>query len=297
MEITFLGTTSMVPTKDRNHSAILLAFKDEKILIDCGEGTQRQLRMAKIAAPRITKILITHWHGDHVLGLPGLMQTLIANDYNKDLEIYVPEGTKDNFKKMFGFFVLRGDTIRHKVIEVPEGKFFESEDFELHAFKVDHTSSSVGYVFKEKDRKRINLQYLKKFGLKQNPILKKLQQGKDIVWEGKKIKVKDATVPVKGKKISFVLDTKYFAGLVKPVKDSDILIAESTYLDDMKKVAVERKHMTAQQAGSLAKKAKVSELYLTHFSQRYQDLKLFLDEARKEFKNVKVARDFLKVRV
>ncbi len=297
MEITFLGTTSMVPTKDRNHSAILLAYKDEKILIDCGEGTQRQLRMAKIAAPRITKILITHWHGDHVLGLPGLMQTLIANDYNKDLEIYVPKGTKDNFKKMFGFFVLRGDQIRHKVIETSPGKFFENEDFELHAFKVDHTATSQGYVFKEKDKKRINLQYLKKFGLKQDPILKNLQKGKDIVWKGKKIKVKDATVPVKGKKVSFVLDTKYFAGLVKSIKDSDLLITESTYLNDMENVAIERKHMTAKQAGSLAKKANVSELYLTHFSQRYQDLKLFLDEARKEFKNVKVAKDFLKIRV
>lgn len=296
MEITFLGTTSMVPTADRNHSAILLSYKAENILIDCGEGTQRQLRIAKISACKITKILITHWHGDHVLGLPGLMQTLVAHEYNKELEIYVPKGTKGNFQKMFDFFVLRGHQIKYKVVEVDTGKFFENEDFELYSFEVDHGTQARGYSFVEKDKRRINLSYLAKYGLKQHPILKDLQLGNDIEWEGKKIRAKLATTEIKGKKVSIVLDTAYFDGLVKVVEGADVLICESNYLEELKSVAAERKHMTAKQAAGLAKKAKVKELYLTHFSQRYKNLKPFLDEARPVFKNVKVAKDFLKVK-
>ena len=285
----------MVPTADRNHSAILLSYKAEKILVDCGEGTQRQLRVAKISACKITKILITHWHGDHVLGLPGLMQTLIAHEYNKELEIYVPKGTKANFQKMFDFFVLRGHQIKYKVVEVGSGKFFESEDFELHSFNVKHGTRARGYSFVEKDKRKINLAYLKKYGLKQHPVLKDLQLGKDIEWKGKKIKARLATKPIFGKKVSIVLDTAYFVELVKAVKGADVLISESNYLEDLKDVAAERKHMTAKQAATLAKKAKVKALYLTHFSQRYNSLKPFLDQAKPVFKNTKVAKDFLKV--
>jgi len=294
MEIVFLGTSSMVPTSYRNHTAILLNFKNEHILVDCGEGTQTQFRKAKISPAKITKVLITHWHGDHVFGLPGLIQTLMACQYQKTLEIYGPKGFKKYFDRMMKAFLLRGDKISIKVKELGEGKFFEHNDFTLESHKLIH-GNCIGYNFIEKDRRKINLKYLKKFKLQKHPILKNLQRGKDITWEGKKIKVKDATNLVKGKKISFVFDSGKTNNIPKMCKNSDLMICESTYMQDMKDIAAERNHLTNVQAAEYAKKAKVKQLVLTHFSQRYPDTKDMLKEAKKKFKDTIAAKDFLKI--
>ena len=291
MELVFLGTSSMVPTAERNHSAILLSYKAENILIDCGEGTQRQFRKAKISPAKLTKLLITHWHGDHVLGIPGLLQTLIANHYNKTLEIYGPKGTKDKMDKMLDAFVLRGDMINFVVKEVKEGKIFENDGFILEAFRLKH-GVCYGYNFIEKDRRKINL---KKFGLKSDPILKDLQQGKDIMWKGKKVKAKDATTIVKGKKISVVMDTGLTDSIPKFCKNANLMVCEATLMHDFKELAKERDHLTSVQAGSLAKKAKVGKLVLTHFSQRYKHDKEIVKEAKTKFKNTIGAKDFLKI--
>ena len=154
IEIIFLGTSSMVPTKERNHSAILLSFKGNNILVDCGEGTQRQLKIANISASKTTKILITHWHGDHVLGLPGLIQTLAANNYSGVLEIYGPKGTKDKFKHMFKAFEFDQNKIKLDINEVDKGKFFENDDFILECLPLEHGTLGLGYNFIEKDRRR-----------------------------------------------------------------------------------------------------------------------------------------------
>ncbi|MCX6711860.1 MAG: MBL fold metallo-hydrolase, partial [Candidatus Woesearchaeota archaeon] len=120
MKITFLGTSCMVPTKDRNHISILLNYKNENILIDCGENTQRQLKIANVSPTKITRILITHWDGDHVLGLPGLIQTLAANEYNKTLQIYGPKGSKEMVSNMLKTYNMK-DKIKLSVIEVKSG--------------------------------------------------------------------------------------------------------------------------------------------------------------------------------
>ncbi|MBN2112208.1 MBL fold metallo-hydrolase, partial [Candidatus Woesearchaeota archaeon] len=137
MEIVFLGTSCMVPTKERNHSAFFLSYKAEGILFDCGEGTQRQLKIAGIKPQKVTKILLTHWHGDHVLGLPGLIQTLGASEYSKTLEIYGPKGTSKHIKAMFEAFVF-DKPFEMKVKEVAGGKFFENADFILEAKPLKH---------------------------------------------------------------------------------------------------------------------------------------------------------------
>jgi ribonuclease Z len=291
MEIVFLGTSSMVPTADRNHPAILLNYKAEHILVDCGEGTQRQFRKAKISPAKITKLLITHWHGDHVLGIPGLLQTLIQSNYSKTLEIYGPKGTKSYFSKMMDAFDIRGHMINYKIKEIKGGKIFDDKEFYLEAFRLDH-GSCYGYNFIEKDRRKINL---KKFGLKSDPILKKLQEGKDIIWEGKKIKAKDATTLVKGKKVCIVSDTGKCDNITKFGKNSDLMICEATLMHELKDIAKERKHLTSVQAAECAKKAKVKSLILTHFSQRYNDVKYLLKEAKAKFKETKAASDFLKI--
>jgi len=293
MEITLLGTSSMIPTEERNHSAALLKYKDENILIDCGEGTQRQLRKAQLSAMKITKICITHWHGDHILGLPGLFMTLASQGYAKTLEVYVPKGTKENVEKIMSFFVRR-ETIKYRVIEVESEIFFGNEDFYLEAKPLKHSTPSVGYRFVEKEKRKVDMRALKKRGIKEGPHIKNLQKGEDILYEGKKIKAKDFTTVIPGKIISLVTDTVFCDTAIELAKNADILLCESTYLDEMKEEAEIRKHMTATQAATIAKKAKVKKLVLVHFSQRYKDLSLFTKEAKKTFANVSIGKDLQK---
>jgi ribonuclease Z len=296
MEITFLGTGAMVPTVERNHCSFLLEFRDEGIMFDCGEGTQRQLRKAKISPAKITKILISHWHGDHVLGIPGLVQTMAACEYSKTLEIYGPVGSKEFFSRMFNSFVLDAK-ISIKVHEVTEGVFFENEWFKLEAKPLRHSSRCIAFAFIEKDRRRINMDYMKKFGLQQHPIMKELQNGKDIEWKGNKIKADDATLVVKGKKIVYVADTAMCNNAVEISKESDILICESTLAEDMADKAEISKHLTSSQAAEIARESKVKKLILTHFSPRYKNVSHMKEEAKKIFKRVSCAKDFLKIKL
>tara|TARA_Y100000310_G_scaffold342470_1_gene445893 strand:+ start:211 stop:1104 length:894 start_codon:yes stop_codon:yes gene_type:complete len=292
MEIVLFGTSSMVPTSERNHSATLLSYKEEKILIDCGEGTQRQFRKVKISPMKLSKILITHWHGDHILGLPGLIQTLGANDYAKELMIFGPKGTKKKFDTMFDFFVHRSKKIKYKVVEVEEGFVFENENYRIEASAMEHSTKTLAYAFIEKPKRRVNMDYVRKKGLKEGPIIKKLQEGKDVSHEGVKVKAKDATYMEEGKKFVIVTDTVPCSNAVKIAKDADILFCEATFLEDLKDKAKEFKHMTAKQAATIAKKANVKRLVLTHFSQRYKDTKGHAKEAKEIFENTVIGNDF-----
>ena len=291
MKITFLGTSSMMPTATRNHSSILFNYKDENILVDCGEGTQRQFRVGNLNPLKITKILITHWHGDHVLGLPGLLQNLYRNNYNKTLEIYGPKGTKLFLQKMFEWFY-SDIKLKISIKEVEEGIFFENQDFKLECTKLDHKVPCLGYSFIEKNKRKINMNYLKKFNLKNNPIIRELQLGKDIIWEGRKIKNKLATKTISGKKVSFILDTGFTKNILKLAKDSNVLICESTHGDELIEKAKKFKHLTSKQAALIAKQSKCKELILTHFSQRYKETNNLLKEAKRVFKNTSAANDF-----
>lgn len=286
----------MIPTAERNHSAILLSYKTENILIDCGEGTQRQLRLAKISPCKITKILISHWHGDHILGIPGLIQNLGAHQYRKTLEIYGPKGTKKYLKNLLAGVVFQ-NKIKIQVKEISSGTFYKDSEFTLSALKLKHTIPCLGYIFQEKDRLKINLKYLIKFSLTRHPLLGKLQKGKSISYKGKKISVKKATIPIKGKKITFIMDTAPMPSINKLAKNSDLLITESTWTSNLESQVKKRKHLTAQLAAKIAKKAKVKKLILTHFSQRYKDLDDIEKEAKKEFKNTVLAKDFMVVEV
>lgn len=294
MEITFLGTGSMMPTAERNHSAVLLSYKNETMLFDCGEGTQRQLRMAKISPTKITKILITHWHGDHMLGLPGLIQTMGACEYSRVLEIYGPGGTKSYLKKLLSSFIMES-RVKMKVVEIEKRAFYENDDFMLEALPVRHSAPCLAYAFIEKDKRKINIEYLKKYGLKKHPILKELQKGKDIVWEGKKIKAEKATVLKKGRKIVYITDTTHCENLVKIAKDADLLICESTLSSKLKEKAARIKHMASCDAAEVARKAKAKKLVLTHFSQRYKSVSELKKEAKAIFPETECAEDFMKI--
>jgi len=296
IKLTFLGTAGAIPTAKRNHTAILLDYQGEHILIDCGEGTQRQFRKARINPGKINSLLISHWHGDHVLGVPGLLQTLGLSGYNKSLYIYGPRGTKKFMKEILKIFHFTGN-YQIKVKEV-SGKFFETDDFYLEASSMIHGVPCNAYNFVIKDKLRIDKKKLAKTKIPLGPLMFKIKQGKDVTYNGKKYNAKSLTYLEKGKKISVVMDTKMNERIVPFVKNSDLLICESSFGEDMKAFAKERFHLTAKQTGEIAKKSKSKRLILTHISQRYErDMKSILNQAKKEFKNVSIVSDLDEIEV
>ena len=299
IKITFLGTSDAIPSKARNHPAVLISYKDENILVDCGEGTQRQFRKAGINPGKITKMLITHWHGDHVLGIPGILQTLAFSDYKKTLEIYGPVGTKKYIKQMMKTFVFSGK-LNFKIFEINKnGRFFDKREFFLEAQEMTHGCPCLAYNFVIAGKIRINKEKLKKLKIVSGPHLSKLKTGKDIFYKGKKYSSKNLTYTEPEKKISIVMDTTANSKIETFVKNSDILIIDSTYNAASEILAKEHKHMTSKQAATIAKNAKVKKLVLTHISQRYsKNSSELLNEAKKIFnKNVFLPKDLDKIEI
>ena len=294
INISFLGTGATIPTKNRNHISILLSYKNENILVDCGEGTQKQFRKADLNPCSITRILITHWHGDHILGLPGLLQTLALSGYSKKLHIYIPKGTKNFMESIMKTFIFEGN-LNYKIEEV-EGKFFENSDFYLEAFPLKHSAKCNGYSFIEKDKLRISKNKINSLKLPHSPMLKDLVMGKDIIHNNKKIKAKSITYLQKGRKISFAFDTGYAKNIIQNIKNANLLIIEATYLEKEKNIAERYKHLTASQAANFAKKAKVGKLILTHISPRYENHEdKILKEAKKIFKSSIIVKDLERI--
>ncbi|MDO8628678.1 MAG: ribonuclease Z [Nanoarchaeota archaeon] len=292
MKITFLGTSCMMPTPKRNHPAVVLSWEGENILLDCGENTQRQLRIAGIPPTAITKILLTHWHGDHVLGLPGLIQSMVGNNYARVLEIYGPKFTKKNVEHMLGGFALQGDKMKILVKEVDAGIFFENRDFRLESLQVKHSVPCVAFAFQELPKRKMNLALLKKLGIPRGPLFGKLQRGEDVMFNGKKVLAKKATFLVPGKRIVYLTDTSLVDNCYVIAKNADVLVSESTYSKVDEEKAKEKLHLTAEQAALIAKKSKAKKLALMHFSQRYKDVSALEREAQKVFKHSQVMNDF-----
>ena len=290
IKITFLGTSDSVPSASRNHPAMFLTYNGENILFDCGEGTQRQIRKAKLNPCKITRILITHWHADHILGLPGLLKTLALSGYKKTLYIYGPKGTKLLIKNLLKLFAVR-EEYPIKIEEV-NGKFFETSDFYLAAEKMTHSVACNAYSFVKKGNLRIDKKKLQKLKIPSGPHLQRLKQGKSISYKGKKYSSKLLTYSEGEKKISFVLDTSFNNKISPFVRNSDIFICESSFSHELKDKAEERGHMTAKKVAEIANKSKVKKLFLMHISQRYSGkLKKILTEAKRIFKNSFLAND------
>ena len=300
IKITFLGTSDMIPTPQRSHTAILLKYKAEDILIDCGEGTQVQFRKAKLNPCKVTRILISHWHGDHVIGLPGLIQTLAQSEYPKTLKIYGPVGTKEYIKNMLKGFIFGGiEYIKIDITEINnDGVFIDEEDFKIEAYQLSHRCPVLGYSFIEKDKTRIDKKKLNKLGIS-GKIVGELKKGKNIKIKGKTIKSKDLVYFQKGRKISTLFDTGLCKNCYAVAKNADLLISDSTFLDkDYKEKAQETEHLTAKQAAEIAKKGKAKKLFLTHISQRFHGKeKILLEEAKKVFKNTELAKDLMIVEI
>ncbi len=290
INLKFLGTSDSMPTKMRNHSAIFLVYKNENILIDCGEGTQRQFKIAGISPTKITSILITHTHGDHIFGLPGLLQTLAMLNYHKKLKIYGPKGINKYFQLLIKLFKIK---LFIEINEVENETFINNREFCIETKTMDHTARCNAYSFIVKDKIRLDKNKLKRFKLPNSPLLKDLQSGKSIVFDNKRIKSSDVTFKEKGKKITVILDTKINNNAANLARNADVLIIESSFAANEKDQAEKFKHLTSNDAASIAKKAGVKHLILTHISQRYENNSQIIEkEAKKTFKNTTLAKDF-----
>ncbi len=291
IKITFLGTGNAIPTRLRNHTGILLSFLNENILIDCGEGIQRQFKIASISPTKLTRILITHWHGDHILGLPGLFQSLAMSEYKKNLVLYGPRGTKEYISRILE--LINGIKINLEVYEISSGIFLENKIFALETQHMRHGPPALAYSIMLKDRIHLDKKKLKKYKLPNTPLMGQLAEGKDIVLKSKTIKASSVSYLEKGKKVSVILDTAMNENAIKLAEKADLLITEATFSEKEAEHAKEYLHLTSAQAASIAKKAGVKKLILTHISERYEhSLHIIEKEAKKVFKNTSIAKDF-----
>lgn len=302
IEIVILGTTAGAPTKERGHSALAIKHEGKVYLFDCGENTQRQARIAGISLLKIKSIFITHWHADHFAGLLGLIQTMALLERKEPLYIFGPKPGKlivDTLKKLneYAHFVspihLGYDLI---VREVEDGLVLAEDDVIVEATKAIHTLPAVSYRFTEKDKPgRFNLKKAKELGLKP-PQYGELQRGNTVKAGKRTIKPSDVLGESRpGPKFVYTGDTGYNESLIKFAAGVDLLIHEATYTSELEDQGTKVGHATAKQAAEIAKKAKVKELLLTHFSSRYKDTTDHLDEAKEVFENTKTAKDFAKI--
>jgi ribonuclease Z len=297
LTVIFLGTGGSIPTPKRGLSAVAIRRKNELLLFDCGEGTQRQMIQAGVGFHRKTKLFVTHMHGDHVLGLPGLLQTMSLLDRTKKLEIYGPQGIKafvEAISQTVRFFL----TFSVQVSEVESGLVCEEKEYEVYAAQSDHMDHSLAYALIEKPRPgRFHIEKARELAVAEGPLWSKLQGGSSVKLPSGRI-VKPEMVlghPRPGRKIVYSGDTGQSENLVKLAENADLLIHEATFDDELMERAVEDGHSTPSIAAETAKKAGVKRLVLTHISARYKDASLLLEQARKVFSNTDVAQDFLRL--
>jgi len=301
MEVTFLGTSGCVPTESRNLSSILLNYLNQPYLFDCGEGTQRQMRIAGVNFMKIDHIFLTHLHADHFLGLGGMIQSMDFMERTRPLNIYGPRGTETTMNRLLsaGTFIL--DHLTVKVREIEPGPVLDDEKFTVSCAKTIHTSNSLAYCFEEKPHRRFLKQKALSLGVPEGILFSKLQQGVEVKVKGKTIKPEQVLdEPVMGRKVVYTGDTRPCGSVIKLAADADLLIHDGTFSHEEAELVEESAHSTNVQAAEVASKAKAKKLYLTHISQRYpkaEDIKKILQEARKVFKETYVAEDLLTVEI
>ena len=295
-EILFLGTSASAPSAKRGLAAQIIKHDEYRFLVDCGEGTQRQILQSGTGFKNLSRILLTHGHLDHILGLGGLLSTFLRWEAIEELEIFGGRSTLDRVHDLLYGVVLRGNTppMPLKLSEIKPGIFFEADDFTITAFPVTHRGPDcLGYLFEGKARRPFLPQKADELGVPFGPERKELVAGNAITLpDGRRIEPDDVLGPLqKGLKLVVVGDTGRTDNLLEVCRDADALVIESTYLDEEADMAAEFSHLTARQGAELAVKAGVKKLILTHISRRYRE-KDVLKEAQAIFPNTSVARDF-----
>lgn len=299
MRVIFLGTSGSMPTQNRSSASLVIKRKGEVLMFDCGEGTQRRMVEAHIGFRRSMKIFISHLHGDHVLGLPGLLQTMTLLQREKVLELYGPIGLHD-FIMAFSR-VLGNTSFPVKIFEIQlHGIIHDGDEYQIIAVEADHMLPSYSFVLNEKPIPGVfHPDKARELGISEGPLWSKLQHGQDIVLEDGTIIKSEEIVdpPRKGLKIVYSGDTKPTADFIEAANSSDLMIHEATFDNSLQDKADDSYHTTSKQAAHVAKQAGVKALILTHISSRFLETNLLLNEAKDVFENTLIAEDLLSVDV
>lgn len=289
-DITILGSSSQQPTRQRNHGAYIIRWNDEGLLFDPGEGTQRQFIFANIAPTVISRIFVSHFHGDHCLGLGSILMRLNLDKVNHPIHCYFPASGKKYFDR------LRYGTIYHETITVIEhpvsapGLVEDDGKFRIEAAFLEHGVDNIGWRITEPDTHKFVKEKLDSAGVA-GPLVKKLQEEGRVVVNGREVNIDEVSWIRKGDSIAVVIDTRYCQSAIDIAKSARVLLCESTYLDEHRDLAHNHLHLTAKEAATIAREAGVKQLILTHFSARYLNLQDFENEARPIFPNTFIAED------
>lgn len=295
-ELVALGTSSQVPTRYRNHNGYLLRWDGAGFLFDPGEGTQRQFIMAEVAVPEVRRIFVTHFHGDHALGLAGIVQRLSLDRVPHPVEVYFPKSGQAYFERLIR------STIYHRTVQLHPrpvsgegGVVHEDETFLIEARPLQHSVDTFGYRIKEKDGVRFDKDKLEARGIR-GPLVGKLQREGAVETPEGKVRLEDVTERKRGAAFALVMDTRPCPGALELVREADLAVIESTYLEEDRELARDHLHLTAREAATIARDGGVlGTLVLTHFSQRYASTKPFLAEAKEVFPRVVAVRDLDRV--
>ncbi|MEG2510126.1 MAG: ribonuclease Z [Chryseobacterium sp.] len=288
--LTILGFNSAIPTINTSPTAQLLEMEERCFLIDCGEGTQVQLRKAKARFSKINHIFISHLHGDHCFGLPGLIASFRLLGRETPLHVYGPKGIKKMLDTIFTITEThRGfEVVYHELDKDYSEKIYEDNRVEVFTIPLDHRIYCNGYLFKEKPKDRhINMEEVSKYSEIETCDYHNLKAGKDFILSDGYVLKNEVltTTPAPSVSYAFCSDTRYLESVIPIIKNVTVLYHESTFLHDLKEMADYTGHTTALEAATIAKKAEVEKLILGHFSNRYGDLTVFTDEARTVFPN------------
>lgn len=295
-EFVALGTASQVPTRDRNHHGGLLRFDAEGILFDPGEGTQRQLLRAGHSAADITRICITHLHGDHCLGLPGIVQRLGLDNVRRPVDLYFPASGLPYIERLLAA------SLFHPLVEIrlhpvaAAGPVDRWGPLTLEAQALDHGPETYGWRLVEDDGHRMLPDRLAAAGIG-GPGIGRLQREGTLEVDGRQVRLDEVSVPRPGQRVAFVMDTRRCAGAAVLAEGADLLVSESTFLARDESLAVDYGHLTAGHAAELARTGGARRLVLTHYSQRYPDEAAFSEEAAREHDDVVAVRDLDRVPV
>jgi ribonuclease Z len=297
-ELVVLGTASQAPTRHRNQNGYLLRWDAEGVLFDPGEGTQRQLLLAGVASSAITRICITHFHGDHCLGLPGVLQRLSLDQVAHPVGVWYPAGGQEFFDRLRRC-ALYNDTVDVRAHPVPDGGVVDPgpEPFTLVAARLDHRTETVGWRVVEPDGRRMLPDRLEAAGITGPDVGRLQRDGSLVTADGREVTLDAMSEPRRGQVFAFVMDTRFCEAALALADGADLVVCESTFLERDAELAAAYGHMTAAQAARVAAEAGARQLVLTHFSQRYPDDAEFGAEAGEIFPDVVVARDLDRVPV
>ncbi|MCE8425511.1 MAG: ribonuclease Z [Candidatus Methanoperedens sp.] len=298
LSVTFLGTGGTLPTTNRNPSAIFVNREGDMMLFDCGEGTQQQMMRAKTGM-KLNSIFITHFHADHFLGIPGLIQTMSFNGRTQALDIYGPVWTEQfvAFLIQLGYYRLGFEIIAHELID---GDIIERGDYIIKAVATDHGIPSLGYVLEEKKRPgRFNRKKAIELGVPAGPLFSRLQNGETVTINGKTVRPSEVLGHQRpGRKFVYSGDTRPCVNIARESAGADLLIHDGTMADDLQDWAIETKHSTVGEAALLAKNAMVKKLILTHISSRYSEsIEPLFRDAKKVFENVLIAEELMEFEI